>query len=131
MQHTYHISGMHCASCELLIKQGIESLGCKVQSLSHKNGKLIVEQPEHVTQQDIESAVVDAGYRFGNTAKQDPWSVQEWVEKGAWLVVAVVLVMVLFKVDFTALLPTYETISFPIALLVGLVASVSTCLALT
>ena len=131
MQHTYHVSGMHCPSCELLIKQGIESLGCKVQSLSHKTGKLIVEQPNSVSQEDIASAVVDAGYTLGSTHKNAPWTIHEWVEKGAWLVVAVALIFVLFKVDFTALLPTYETISFPIALLVGLVASVSTCLALT
>lgn len=133
MQHTYHITWMHCPSCEILIKQGINAIpGCQVKSISHKNGTLIVEHAAQVSKDSIAQAVTDAGYALGTTPVHTPKrTTNDRVEKGARLVLALVLVFVMFKIDFTALMPAYDTISLPIALIVWLIASVSTCLALT
>ena len=44
--------GMHCSSCEMLLKDSLEELGAKVISISHKTGEVVVEY-------DNEEAVVD------------------------------------------------------------------------
>ena len=43
MKQTIKVQGMHCKSCEMIIKDRIESLpNCKVTSISHNNGMCCV-----------------------------------------------------------------------------------------
>lgn len=48
-----------------------------------------------------------------------------------WLIFAGILLILLFKVDISGITPSYEKLGFGVAFLVWLVASVSTCLAVT
>ncbi len=44
MKQTLHINGMHCKSCEILIKQSLNEIdGCTVKSISHKTGMCEIE----------------------------------------------------------------------------------------
>jgi hypothetical protein len=49
----------------------------------------------------------------------------------AWLFFAGILLFFLFQTDISRLMPSYEKLGFGVAFLVGLVASISTCLAVT
>lgn len=130
MKHTLHINGMHCKSCEMLIKNAVNDIDhCSVQSLSHKTWVLVVDCPAEQLG-TIESAINEAWYTIGEEQKQ-PRTADQWIEKIAWLVLAAVLLYVLFQVNVNSLIPQYETLGFGVALVIGLVASVSTCLAVT
>ncbi|MFA7284816.1 MAG: sulfite exporter TauE/SafE family protein [Candidatus Absconditabacterales bacterium] len=130
MKQTLHINGMHCKSCEMLIKNAVNDIDhCIVQSLSHKTGVLIVECPAEQLGA-IESAINEAGYTIGQEQKQ-PRTADQRFEKIAWLLLAAVLLYVLFQINVNALIPQYDTLGFGVALVIGLVASVSTCLAVT
>ncbi|HCY20301.1 TPA: hypothetical protein DIC40_00210 [Patescibacteria group bacterium] len=44
MKKTIYIKGMHCASCEMIIKDRVENIkGVQVENISAKNGKLDLE----------------------------------------------------------------------------------------
>lgn len=58
------IKGMHCGSCETLIKDELSEIsGVKVQSIDHKTGKaLLVFENENIKKNDILEAIKRAGY---------------------------------------------------------------------
>lgn len=59
------IAGMHCPSCEKLIKMELESLnGVRVQSVDHKTGKAEVLVSGAIGDEEIQKAVKDAGYEL-------------------------------------------------------------------
>ncbi len=131
MKKTLKINGMHCKSCEMLVRDSINDLeGCKVESLSHKNWILVVNC-EHGNLEAVESAINKAWYTLGEGEQKQPRTSDQWFEKLGWLVLAWVLLFALLKINVNALIPQYESLWFGIALLIGLVASVSTCLAVT
>ena len=131
MRQTLHINGMHCKACEILIKSSVNELeGCKVESISHKNWTLIVECGER-SLKSIESVINEAWYTIGEEEQKQPRTSDQRFEKLWWLALAGVLLFAVLKVDVGGLIPQYENLWFGIALLIGLVASVSTCLAVT
>lgn len=64
------ITGMHCGSCETLIKDELSEIsGVKVESIDHKTGKgLLLLDKENVQFEEILAAIKRAGYQ----AKIDP-----------------------------------------------------------
>ncbi len=58
------ISGMHCGSCETLIKDELlEIPGVKVESIDHKSGKAsLLLETENIKKRDILDAIKRAGY---------------------------------------------------------------------
>lgn len=122
---------MHCKSCEILIKQSLNDIQwCSVQSISHKTGVCEV----HCDQRDIpelESVINKAGYTIWEDNTEQPRTSDERIEKVVWLALAGVLIFALIQSDVAGLIPQYNTLSLGIAFIIGLVASISTCLALT
>lgn len=131
MKQTIHINGMHCKSCEILIKQSLNEIsGCSVKSISHKTGTCEIEYNENDISK-IESAINQAGYTVGTEEAKQPRTSDQWVEKIAWLALAWVLIFALMKTNINWLIPDYADLSFGVAFVIGLVASISTCLAVT
>ena len=64
MKTELKIKGMHCPSCEVLIKEGVEELpGITSIKVDHKKGKAIVNYDESRTKLDaIKQAVQKEGY---------------------------------------------------------------------
>jgi copper chaperone CopZ len=59
------VKGMHCPSCETLIKEGLEELaGVKSAAVSHKTGKVVVEFDEKKTsEKEIKQVVRGLKYQ--------------------------------------------------------------------
>lgn len=134
MKHTITVYGMHCKACELLLHQSLEEIPwCSVESLSHKTGKIHV----HYTWNDLtplHEAITQAGYTTTpptTTTHSPEEKADAIISKLAWLLVAGVLVRFIMQTNVARLMPSYETLTFGIALIVWLVASLSTCLAVT
>jgi copper chaperone CopZ len=62
---TLKVKGMHCPSCEMLIKDSLEEIeGIKKAELDHKKGTAIVEYDEKkVNEALIKSTIAKEGYK--------------------------------------------------------------------
>lgn len=136
LEKTVPIKGMHCASCELLIAEELESIpGVTSAQASLKSNSATIMSAEQVSDKDIESAVRAAGYEVGYESEQRPFfSHNERVWKDFAIGIIVVLgLYVLFQVFGIEKLTSSTTTSSStgtMALLVGLTAGFSTCMAL-
>lgn len=131
MKQTLHINGMHCKSCEILIKQSLNEIdGCSVKSISHKTGLCEIEYNQNDLS-EIENVINNTGYTVWAEEMKQPRTSDQWFEKIAWLVLAGVLIFALTKTNINWLIPDYTDLSFGVAFVIGLVASISTCLAVT
>ncbi|MEI6672941.1 MAG: heavy metal-associated domain-containing protein [bacterium] len=64
IQKTLYIKGMHCASCEMLVKQSVQEInGVKVNVISANAGKMDIEIPNNEILPQIEKAIQDLGYQ--------------------------------------------------------------------
>ena len=62
MKKTLKIKGMHCNSCEILLKEAIEENGTKVISANHTKGEIIVDMKSESEMTTIRKAVEKEGY---------------------------------------------------------------------
>ncbi len=67
------ISGMHCGSCETLIKDELSEIsGVKVESIDHKSGKaLLFLEKENIQLNELIEAIKRAGYQAKIDLEQD------------------------------------------------------------
>lgn len=126
---------MHCASCEILVGEELKKIsGLTNVYVSQKRALAIVKYPEttQVKDEDIIKAVQEAGYEVGGKQKL-PWISRELADyKDLALAVGIFLVVYFlvrlfntFDLGFNA-----PNSGIAVALLVGLIAGVSTCMAL-
>jgi copper chaperone CopZ len=63
-KQTFKVTGMHCTSCEMLIKEELEDNGVKNANASHKNNTLDVEFDEtKIDEKKIRSIIEKEGYK--------------------------------------------------------------------
>lgn len=133
-KENYHISGMHCRSCELLVEDHIsEVLGVKRVEVNYKKGVAEVyyeNKPQHM---EIEKAVRNAGYSLGVDKKRpflasNPMVYWELLLAGGVLAVVIMWLKILgipnLNFQFSS------TPSFLVVALIGLAAGISSCMAL-
>lgn len=136
LEKTVPIKGMHCASCELLLAEELESIpGVTSAQASLKTSSATIVSAEQVSDKDIESAVQAAGYEVGYESGRKPFFTHnERVWKDFAIGIIVVLgLYVLFQVlgiDKLVSSTSNSTSTGTMALLVGLTAGFSTCMAL-
>src|SRR6266852_1045871 len=136
------IDGMHCANCEVLIERRFKKLaGVRRVKVSHVTGKAEINCHGDLDLAVLQSAVADDGYTVSrphepstrpsapNNAKNTD---RDYIEIVAAFFVLAGLYAALAQFD---LLPQNlalpNEISYGLALLIGVVASVSSCIAVT
>lgn len=126
---------MHCPSCELLIKDKLqEELKEAEIQISYKTGILKIKATS-IDEEKVAKIIKQCGYRIENEAGKKE---QEKKSKlGAWweffvITLAVGVVIYLFsQLNLVRFFPDFnQNITFLAALLIGLAASLSTCLAI-
>ncbi len=157
VQHNLNVQGMTCTSCEVLIERALKNVpGVKNVHVSRAKEEAIVECSDQVSLDQLQQAVKERGYTLafknsGNTAstathspsnsslsKQSPFlsrlisSKERYAEIGAVLVIIAGLYLILNQLN---LIPqnfgVSDTMSYGFIFLLGLVAAVSTCLAVS
>src|SRR3989344_9301902 len=132
---TIPIRGMHCASCELLVGEELKKIpGLTNVYVSQKRALAIVKYPDtaQVNDKDIIKAVQEAGYEVGHNQKlpwisRNPADYKDLARAGGIFLVIYLVVRLFNLVDLGFDAPNSGV---AVALLVGLVAGVSTCMAL-
>jgi len=126
---------MHCASCEILVGQELKKIpGLTSVYVSQKRALAIVKYPDtaQVNDKDIIKAVQEAGYEVGHNQKlpwisRNPADYKDLARAGGIFLVIYLVVRWFNLVDLGFDAPNSGV---AVALLVGLVAGVSTCMAL-
>lgn len=136
-ERKYHIEGMHCASCEILIEKEVKKIqevnGCKV---SHKTGQLVITSHKPVSFKSLNKALKRAGFKL-LTDKEIPKknrkknSFEDYLFILAIFFLLFVLGLIFKKIGIEQYFPsTSENVGLLMAVVLGAVASVSTCLVL-
>ncbi len=129
---------MHCAACEVLIERKFQKIdGVERVSTNHANGHTEIFYSKEPRLHELQNAIKGDGYSVAlwsernNSAAHAAHknSIGDYLEIGGAFLALVSLYYILRGFD---LLPTFaisETMSYGIVFLIGLVASVSTCIA--
>ncbi len=128
------IKGMHCRSCEMLLEEKIKEVPhVSSVNVSYSQGLANIEysanQPSH---KDLERAVQEAGYEVG-TREPAKWLSDKWTDYKQ-LIVAGITLWVLYSIarmlGILDISLNTGSVTYPFALVIGLVAGISTCMAI-
>ena len=130
---TFPVMGMTCRSCEVRIAKFVGKLpNVERVSASAVKGQVTVESSVRVSPAAIEKAINKAGYEIGRT----PWLVSDpkiWATAGMGVILVAALAIVAQVTGLGDLASGAGDLSqggLVVALLLGLAAGVSTCMAL-
>lgn len=136
------IDGMHCASCEVLIEQAWKVIpGVKSVDVNNTKGSAVLEVNNAPSLEALNNAIKEHGYtaRFDhskNKTSQNQTAVENIDPKDKHRILGIILIIlaVLWIARRNGLVPDVglsETMSFGFIFIIGLVASVSSCIATT
>jgi len=131
----FHIGGMTCASCELLLERKIGKMeGVQSVDVDYRKGiaRITPKKGAHLDTKHLTAVIDDAGYSVvENGATLSP-DTRKWIEIGASLIVIFALYTLLQTFDLMSLAPsTSGILSVGGIFVIGLVAGTSSCLAVT
>lgn len=129
------IKGMHCRSCEILIEEKLKDLPeIKHAQVNYKKSQATVYSKLPLDMENVETAIVDAGYEVG-VDDSKLWISQN--PKEYWDLIssfAILLVLYLIGKKFGLFNINVGSTSNPsgllVVLLIGLTAGLSTCMAM-
>lgn len=134
MKKNFYIKGMHCASCEMILEKEFKKIptvqSCRV---NHKTGQAEIHSKNDIPIETLENAVRAHGYAISEDKPTKDKNSRPNYGDIAWIALGLsFLFIILGKLEITRFLPNLgEQINIFVALLMGVVASLSTCLALT
>ncbi|MBM3231347.1 sulfite exporter TauE/SafE family protein [Candidatus Peregrinibacteria bacterium] len=136
---TVGITGMTCASCELLLERKIKAIpGVASVEVNHKadRARIAVKNGCTLDRDALASVIHAAGYSLTDENAATLRSVapdkRKWLEIGASLLVIFALYTILQTLDLVSLAPsTSGALSLGGIFVIGLVAGTSSCLAVT
>lgn len=127
MKTTLIIQGMHCKSCEILLEDKINAnKDVKVISISHKTGKLTLELKNNTDLESVKTLINKQGYQI-----QEDSPKKEKNTKHLWIILITGILILLYLFNSRHIMPNFEEINLGVALILGIIASASTCLAVT
>jgi sulfite exporter TauE/SafE/copper chaperone CopZ len=135
---TVPIAGMHCRSCEILVEEKLSEIqGVRKSVVSYRKGRAEIFYAKRKPDAgEIERAVEAAGYTVGPAGAKKPWIVRDagaYADFGIALACVAVLYVVLRSTGLSDALMAAggaAPAGVSVALLVGLAAGFSSCLAL-
>ena len=134
------IHGMHCSACEVLVEQKFKKIrGVAKVSVNHTNGKARVYCSAEPTLSDFEEAIKADGYRVSLWSEQGSNSSEalhqntkkDYLQIGAIFLIIFAAYLILKRLDLVPNLGVLSEMSYIFVFALGLVAAVSTCLAVT
>jgi len=135
---TIYIKGMHCASCELILEKELKKVeGIEWCDVSHKKGTAKLKYSGENPIAKIQGIVKECGYEIADGQKvgkstKHKNTFDDYMSILMTFVLIGLIAWFLKKLELSSLLPDIgDNMNLFIALLLGIVASLSTCLALT
>ncbi len=136
MKKILHISGLHCVSCEILLEKELKKIPqLKQCKISHKKGIAEIECNGDFPYEEVESAINNCGYKIVSNRAKKETIVKNTLEDYYHIIFIFITVatgaFLLKEIEISRFFPDFGSkVNIFIALVLGLVASLSTCLAL-
>jgi len=133
MKKAIHVKGMHCISCELILEKWLKKISwADLIMVNHKKWILEIDYKTTSDYNKVVNLIEKNGFKV----------VEKWEKKSnntqsefLWNIIAILVVVILFMTtkifDLYSYLPDTSSMSYSSAFLVWIIASVSTCLAIT
>lgn len=133
IKKTIHIRWMHCISCELVLEKELKQIKwVSLIMVNHKKWIMEVDFERESAYKEVVASIERAWFKV----------IEKWENKNINLwgnmllnIIAIFIVIILFLFtklfDLYSFLPDTSTLSYSSAFLVWVIASVSTCLAIT
>jgi sulfite exporter TauE/SafE/copper chaperone CopZ len=134
------IDGMHCRHCEVAIERRLSAIaGVRRVDASFRKGTARITHIGELDHEVLQKAVAEEGYtvaswheRVDHVVGHSKNTARDYVEIGAAFLIVVAVFLLLNQFDvIPKSLGISDNMSYSLALLIGLVASVSTCMAVT
>ena len=126
---------MHCVSCEMILEKEFKKIpGFKKCKVCHKKGIAEIEYNKKVPLSKLKKIVLNFGYEFEEvkTPEKKKENLPNYLQITIIAIGLGVLFLTLGKLDVMRFLPNFGSqINVLIAFFLGVIASLSTCLALT
>jgi sulfite exporter TauE/SafE/copper chaperone CopZ len=134
VRRTIPIKGMHCRSCVLLVEDALsEVAGVTKVRVSYRRRAAVIESSKPLGLGKIKRALASAGYEMG-TDESRTWLSKdpaEYRDLGAAVLIIAILFILARALGLSRITSSFgEPSGLLIALLVGLTAGVSSCMAL-
>lgn len=135
MKKIIHVKGMYCVSCEYLIEKELKKIPniFKVKA-NHKKGLLEIEASD-ISMKKIKRVVEKRGYKIVEEGEKKvflpKFTKKDFFQISSLLILGLFFIWIFSYFEIYRFFPNVdENIGIAVALLLGIIASVSTCLAL-
>lgn len=129
---TLYIDGMHCAACEVLIEDKISQIdGVKNVKADLAGGAVTIESTDEIDISKVNSLISEHGYSASEHTKKKKLTTLDFLVflKAAILAAAIFFVFMLIQqIDYSGLVAGSD-LNLPFFFILGVIASVSTCMA--
>lgn len=132
MKQKYQVTGIHCASCELIIEEKLKQLpGVSVAKIDRGNNELTIESKEKISKEKLNKMFRKNGYEFWDLKPTNSPSLNKVKPNWIWLPIGVILgFLLLNSLGLGGLLDINKNSSWVAFLGFGLIAGFSSCGAL-
>lgn len=133
MKKIIHIKWMHCISCEILLDKELKKVsGATILMINHKKWLLEIDFKKESDYKKIVKIIEENNFKVIEKSEIAPVFDSTNMLLNIIALLFVVILFIASKIfDFYSIIPSLETINFLWALFIGLIASLSTCLAIT
>lgn len=128
----FNVEGMHCAACELVIEKKLSKVqGVRKVDAQLSKGKVFIETDRELKTAELSSLVEEDGYRIVDTSNEKTRQNINWRELGVAATIAATIVLLFLLIQKLGIvnLIDAEEVTLPFVFLIGIVASLSTCMA--
>lgn len=129
---------MHCASCEVLIERKWKRIpGVHKVSVNHATGRAEILASQEPALEQLEQPIRDKGYTVsredeaGGGAVHHRATARDYKEIGIVFFIIVALYLILKRLDILPEIGVTENMGYGLVFMIGLVAAMSTCIAVT
>lgn len=131
---TVCVQGMHCASCDILVKNKFNELeNIKEVTANHKTQEVEIVYEGHLDKNELHNQIEEFGYAVVDSPAEAVSPQESWrkrlMDAGA---IGVVLFIMFVIAQELNIVPTFDgltTLTYSTVFILGLVASTSTCMA--
>lgn len=126
------IKGTHCASCSVLIEQEFRKIpGIERIKVDYSSGRTVIDYSQQPNVHKLGKILKSLGYSFDEGQADEQNHIKDYLQIGGIFLIIVALYFLLKQFNLVPNIGVTDNMSYGLVLLIGLVASISTCIAVT
>jgi sulfite exporter TauE/SafE/copper chaperone CopZ len=128
----FNVEGMHCAACELVIEKKLSKVpGVVNVDAQLAKGKVYIETENLLNADELSVLVEEDGYKIVDASVEKKHLKINWKELGLAAVIATTIIMLFLLIQKLGIVNLIDAdeVTLPFVFLIGVVASLSTCMA--